>query len=131
MDRDVLQVLSYIQSKFFIPGVRKIITDMKKLCPGCIKLNKKSFAAFEADVTEVLKSVQPLFSFCQADIFRPILASQDGMQLKRWVLVVLCLSSQAVHLEILHNYSAQSITRGFRRTFVLRGTPCIIWIDAR
>ena len=40
--RNVLQVLSYIQSKFFIPGVRKMITDMKKSCPGCIKLNKKS-----------------------------------------------------------------------------------------
>jgi len=35
-----------------------------------------------------------------------------------------------VHLEILHNYSSQSITRGFNRTFALRGTPCIIWIDA-
>ena len=28
--RDVLQVLSYIQSKYFIPGVRKMINDMKK-----------------------------------------------------------------------------------------------------
>ena len=91
--RDVLQVLSYIQSKFFIPGVRKMITDMKKLCPGCIRLNKNSFAAFEAHVPDVLKSVQPPFSFCQADIFGPILASQDRVQLKRWVLVVLCLSS--------------------------------------
>ena len=107
-----------------------MITDMKKSCPGCIKLNKKSFAAFEADVPDVLKSVQPSFSFCQADIFGPILASQDGVQLKRLVLVVLCLSSRAVHLEILHNYSSQSITRGFRRTFGLRGTPRIIWIDA-
>ena len=41
---DVLQVLSHIQSKFFIPGVRKMITDMKKSCPGCIMLNKKPFA---------------------------------------------------------------------------------------
>ena len=55
---------------------------------------------------------------------------QDGRQLKRWVLVVLCLSSRRVHLEILHNYNAQSITRGFKRTFALRGTPQIIWIDA-
>ena len=35
-----------------------------------------------------------------------------------------------VHLEILHNYRAQSITRGFNRAFALRGTPHIIWIDA-
>ena len=28
------------------------------------------------------------------------------------------------------NYSAKSISRGFRRTFALRGAPCISWIDA-
>jgi len=128
--RDVLQVLSHIQSKFFIPGLRKIITNQKNSCPGCIKLNKKPFSAFEADVPDVLKTVQPPFSYCQADIFGPILAHQDGRQLKRWVLVILCLSSRGVHLEILHNYSTQSITRGFRRTFALRGTPRIIWIDS-
>ena len=53
-----------------------MITDMKKSCPGCIKLNKKSFTAFKADVPNVLKTVQPPFSFCPADIFGPILASQ-------------------------------------------------------
>jgi len=48
--RDVLQVLSHIKSKLFVPGVFKMITDMKKSCPGCIRLNEKPFAAFEADV---------------------------------------------------------------------------------
>ena len=50
--------------------------------------------------------------------------------MKRWVLVNLCLTSRTVHLEMLHSYTAVSITRGFRRTFALRGIPCIIWIDA-
>ena len=107
-----------------------MITDMKKSCPGCLKLNKKSFKAFKADVPDVPKTVQPPFLFCQADIFGPILASQGEILLKRWVLEVLCLSSCAVHLEILHKYSSQSITRGFRQTFALRGTPRIIWIDS-
>ena len=49
--------------------------------------------------------------------------------LKRWVLMVLCPFSRVVHLEILHNYSSQSISRGFRRTFAWRGTPRTIWID--
>ena len=88
-----------------------MINVMKKSGPGCIKLTKKSLSAFETDVPNVLQTVQPLFLFCQADIFSPILASQDNIQLKRWVLVVLCLSSRAVHLEILHNYSSKSITR--------------------
>ena len=86
------------------PRCQQIITDMKKLCPGCIKLNKKSFTDFEANIPDVLKSVQPPFSFFQADICGPILASQDDR--------------------------IKSITIGFRRTFALRGTPRIIWIDA-
>ena len=68
---DVLLVLSHILSKFFIPGVRRMSTDMKKSCPGCIKLNKKPFATFEADIPNVLKTVQPPFCYCQADIFGP------------------------------------------------------------
>ena len=108
--RDVLQVLSYIQAKFFIPGVRRMITDQKKSCPGCIKLNKKSYTAFEANVPDVLKTTQPLFSFCQVDIFGPILAHQGSLKLKRWVIVVLCLSSNA------------SIWRSFTTT-VLKVSP--------
>ena len=76
-----------------------------------------------------LTSSQPPFNYCQADIFGPIFAHQDGQQLKRWV-VVLRLSSRGVHLEIIHNYSAQSISRGLCRTFALRGNPRIIWINA-
>ena len=128
--RDVLHVLTHIQTSFFIPGIRKMITALKKSCPGCIKLNKIPFAAFEADVPDVLKSIQPPFSYCQADIFGPVFAHKDGTKIKRWILVILCLSSRGVHLEILHHYSAQSITRGFNRAFALRGNPRIIWIDA-
>ena len=39
-DQDVIYVLCYIQSKFFIPGFCRIINDMKP-CPNCIKLTKK------------------------------------------------------------------------------------------
>ena len=128
--RDILQVLSYILAKFYITRVRKLVTNLKKSCPACLKLVKKSFTAFEADVPDILKTIQPPFTYAQANIFGPILAFNVELQLKRWVLVVFCLSSCAVHLELLHSYSATSISRGFRRTFALRGAPRIIWIDA-
>ena len=79
---------------------------------------------------DIIKTIQTSFSYCQADIFGPILAYNSLSSTKHWVLVVLCLFSRAVHLELLHNYFTQSVTMGFRRTFALRGTPCIIWIDA-
>ena len=60
--QDVLQIISHIQTNFFIPGVRKMITDLKKSCPGCIKLNNKPFSAFEADVPDVLPASLQLLS---------------------------------------------------------------------
>ena len=128
--RDILQILSYILANFYITGVRKLVVNLKKSCPACLKLVKKSFTAFEADVPDVLKTIQPPFSYAQADIFGPIFAFSGEIQHKRWVLVVFCLSSRAVHLELLYSYNATSISRGFRRTFALRGAPRIIWIDA-
>ena len=123
--RDMLQVLHKILSEFYIPGVRKMVTQLKKSCPGCLRLNKKSFFSYAADMPDVLKSIQTPISYTQADIFGPIFVYNNDIQLKRWVLVNLCLTSRAVHLEVLHSYTALSMTRGFRRTFALRGTPGI------
>ena len=112
--RDVLQSLHNILSEFYIPGVKKMVVKMKKSCPGCLKLNKKCFSAFKDDVPDLIKTIQPPFSFCQADIFGLILAYTDATPMKPWVLVNLCLTSRAVHLEMQHSYTAVSITRGFR-----------------
>ena len=79
---------------------------------------------------DLIKTIQPPFSYCQANIFGPIFAYINAVPMKSWVLVNLCLTSREVLLEMLHSYTAVSITRGFRRTFALQGIPCIIWIDA-
>ena len=57
-------MLSYILAEFCILGFRKVVIQIKKT-----SLNKKPFSAFEADMPDFLKTIQPHFSFCQADIF--------------------------------------------------------------
>ena len=84
-----------------------MVTQMKKSCPNFLRLNKKSFSSYEAEVPEVLKSIQPPFSYTQADIFGPIFAFNNDIQLKSGVLVNLCWTSRAVHPEILHSYTAR------------------------
>ena len=61
--RDVLQLFHYILSEFFIPGVKKMIVQMKKSCPGCLRLNKKCFFTFKDDVPDLIKAIQPPFSY--------------------------------------------------------------------
>ena len=78
-------------------------------------------------MSDILKSIQLPFSYCQADLFSPIFAYNSSNPSKHWVLVVHCVSWHGVHLD---SYSAQSISRGFQRTFALQGIPRVIWIDA-
>ena len=88
--RYILQLLHNILSEFYIPGVRKMITQIKISYPGCLRLNKKSFSSFAADIPDLIKTVQPPFLCCQDDIFGPILAYNDTEPLKCWVLVSTC-----------------------------------------
>ena len=100
---DLLQLLHNILSEFYIPGVKKMIIQLKKSCPGCLRLNKKCFSAFKDNVPDLIKTIQPPFSYCQANIFGPIFAYINSVPMKRWVFVNLCLTSRAVHLEMLHS----------------------------
>ena len=75
-----------------------MIVQMKKSCPGCLRLNKKCFSTFEDNVPDLIKTIQPPFSYCQADIFGPIFANANSVPMKPWVLVNLCHTSRAVHL---------------------------------
>ena len=54
---DVLQDLSYILALFYILGGHKIIAQLTKCCHGCLKLKKKSFSAFVADMPDILKNL--------------------------------------------------------------------------
>ena len=110
--RDILKILTTkILAKFYITGVQSLVMS----CPGFLKLNKHSFSTNMPDI------LQLPFSYCQADNFGPIFAYNGDIQLKLWVLVILCLSIQAIYLELLHNCNAQSIFRGFWRSFALSG----------
>ena len=89
-------MFSTLLAEFYIPRARKLVLQIKKTCPGYLKL--KSFFTTEADMLDVLKTIQLPFSYCQADIFGPILAHNSDSPTKRWVLVVLCLSSRTIQL---------------------------------
>ena len=111
--RNVFQTLSTILAEFYISGARKLILQIKKTCPGCLKISKKSFSAVEADIPDILKTIQLPFSYCQVDIFGPILAHNSASTTKCWVLVVLSsikqsnphgAAAQLLHPEHYHGF---------------------------
>jgi hypothetical protein len=66
------------------------------------------------------------FRFVGADFLGPILLPGGG---KRWVLLFTCISSRAVHLELMPGIHTTDVWTGLRRIFARRGVPHVIYTN--
>jgi len=97
-----------------------MFADVKKSCPGSIKLCKKSFPDFNADVPNILHTVHPLFLF----FFQPNLGL-SGQRLTQEMGSGSTL--RAVHLEILQ---LPKHHQGDQENLCMKGHTTYHWIDS-
>ncbi|XP_043471745.1 uncharacterized protein LOC122504628 [Leptopilina heterotoma] len=69
------------------------------------------------------------FTFCGMDYFGPIAVTVGRRQQKRWGVLVTCLTTRAVHLEIASSLSADSTIMALRRMMARRGNPTEVFSD--
>lgn len=66
------------------------------------------------------------FRYIGVDFFGPVVIARNS---KRYVLLVTCLTSRAIHLEVLPGLAAKDVWTAFRRFFSLRMVPVLIYSD--
>lgn len=66
------------------------------------------------------------FRYIGIDFFGPVLIARGA---KRYVLLITCLTSRAVHLEVLPGMAAKDVWTALRRFFSLRMVPFMIYSD--
>ena len=66
------------------------------------------------------------FRYIGVDFFGPLFVARNA---KRYVLLATCLTSRAVHLEVLWGMTAGDVWTGLRRLFSLRQVPVLIYSD--
>lgn len=69
------------------------------------------------------------FCYTGVDYFGPLLVKQGRSLAKRWVALFTCLTTRAVHLEIVHSLSTQSCVMAIRRFGSRRGFPTDFYSD--
>ncbi|XP_067933334.1 uncharacterized protein [Watersipora subatra] len=74
-------------------------------------------------------SQSPPFSYCGIDCFGPFMVKDRRTELKRYGLMVTCLASRAVHLEVLDDMSTTAFVNGIRNVIAIRGPIKKIWCD--
>ncbi|XP_028425847.1 uncharacterized protein LOC114549652 [Perca flavescens] len=63
----------------------------------------------------------PPFSFCGMDCFGPFLTKQGRKEHKRYGLIFTCLSSRAIHIEILEDLTTDAFINALRCFIAIRG----------
>ena len=97
---------------------------------NCQRRKAKLSEQFMADLPEErLIPEKPSFTYVGVDFFGPLQVKQRRSHIKRYGCLFTCLTSRAVHIEIAHSLSTDSMINALRRFISLRGSPEIVRSD--
>ena len=119
-----LRVMAEVRKKFWIIGVRTLSKVVGKTCVICRKWRGTSLEQRMADLPSFRVTPGYPFENTAIDYFGPfdIRYGHRGRR-KSYGAVFSCLTTRAVHLELVTDLSTDTFLLGFRRFISLYGTP--------
>ena len=113
-------------SGLWIVGGKRLINSVLHKCVTCKKLRGKKEEQKMADLPTERLSTLPPFSYVGLDVFGPwmvVTRRTRGGQAnnKRWAILFTCMSTRAVHIEVIESMDASSCINALRRFFAIRG----------
>ena len=74
-------------------------------------------------------SEEPPFTYCGVDLFGSFLVKDGRKEVKRYGALYTCLSSRAIHIEVVYSLSTDSLIMSLRRFVACRGNVRMIRSD--
>ncbi|KRZ48797.1 hypothetical protein T02_13788 [Trichinella nativa] len=121
---DVNQTLVGIRSKFWILKGRNAVRKVIRSCPVCRRVDAQPYRLrmgnLPADrVTESLPFSHTGVDFAGSLFVRPEVKRSDTQVHKAYISIFTCMTTRAVHLELLKEQTTDSFLQGLRR-FIFR-----------
>ena len=82
-----------------------------------------------ADLPQDRMCVEPPFTYCGVDLFWSFVVKDGWKEVKKYGAVYTCLSSRAIHIEVVHSLSTDSFILSLRRFIGQRGIVRMIGLD--
>ncbi|XP_057368283.1 uncharacterized protein LOC130689299 [Daphnia carinata] len=123
--------ISFIRQHFWIPGGRELVKRIRRECEKCRRERAKPGEQIMADLHESrLEFGSPPFTRTACDLFGPIdvLLSRNRTAKRRGVLLT-CLVTRAVYLEMVTTLSSDDFLLILRRFIGLYGQPRVFHTD--
>ena len=111
---------------FWIIGAKRLISTLIRTCVLCRKLRGKVEVQKMTDLPEDSLTPGPPFSAVGVDTFGPWNVTTrrtrgGAAQSKRWAIIFTCLTTRAVHIELIEEMSSSSFINALRRITAIRG----------
>ena len=113
-------------SGYWIIGGKRMVNSIIDKCLKCKKLRGQRQTQKMANLPVDRVSPAPPFSYVGLDVFGPwqvcARRTRGGLSnAKRWAVLFTCLSSRAIHIEVIESMDTSSFINALRRFLALRG----------
>jgi len=124
-------VIGNIIVKYYIPHIRWVVKQIISKCAFCNRYNARPAIPMMGDLPSYRLAVfEDPFTYSIADIAGPIkVVNARNVLEKRYILVYSCLTTRALHLELIQRLDSNSTLLAFQNIFILRGAPKRIVCD--
>ncbi|KAL0188999.1 hypothetical protein M9458_016098, partial [Cirrhinus mrigala] len=124
------RLFAEIRRHYWILRGREAVRRFQHTCPECRRWRGKPSVPLMSDLPCArLQLYKPAFHSGGMDCFGPFLIKIGRRTEKRWGVLFKCLTTRAVHLDLLPSLSTDSFLMALRRFIARRGTPAQLWSD--
>lgn len=119
------------KKRFWIIGLRRAAKLLTRKCITCRKLRKKPLEQLMGQVTSLRVAAGfPPFTNTALDMFGPLQIKINRKTMKdAQVIIFTCMTTRAIHLELVTDKSTDVFPMAFRRFVCTRGHPNVCWSD--
>ena len=119
------------RKRFWIIGLRSAAKFLTGKCVTCRKLRKKPLEQLMGQVPSLRVAVGfPAFANTALDMFGPLQIKLNRKTLKEaQAIIFTCMTTRAIHLELVTNRGSDAFLMAFRRFACTRGHPQVCWSD--
>jgi len=122
--------LSRVREKFWITNARSKLKSIRASCFVCKRLFGKAATQKMADLpSERITPNRPPFTYVGVDVFGPMQVSVGRSSAKRYGCLFTCLTTRAIHIEIINSLDCDGFLSAFRRFVARRGQPVKMYSD--
>ncbi|XP_061710651.1 uncharacterized protein LOC133520297 [Cydia pomonella] len=123
-------VVNEVRQKYWLLHLRSTVRSVTSKCLFCRIKRAKPMNPMTGNLPpQRLAHHRRPFTYTGLDYFGPINTKIGRRQEKRYVALYTCMTSRAVHLELVHSLSADSAIMSLRRFIARRGAPNTVYSD--